>query len=82
LRGADAAVIATEWPEFAGLPWPAIRTSMRRPLIFDGRRLLDRAELERIGFELEAVGSAGPDVHAAVDARSDVDASATVPRRS
>lgn len=55
-RDADAMVIATEWPEFRQLDWKRIHDSMARPLVFDGRNLLDPAEMRRIGFEYHSVG--------------------------
>ena len=57
LRGAEVAIIATEWPEYAGLDWRSIRESMVSPVIFDGRRLLRSANLPGLGFRYEAVGS-------------------------
>ena len=41
LEGADAAVLVTEWPEFAELDWAEAATRMARPLIVDGRNFLD-----------------------------------------
>jgi UDPglucose 6-dehydrogenase len=32
LRGADAAVVATEWPVYRELDWAAVRATMRRPV--------------------------------------------------
>jgi UDPglucose 6-dehydrogenase len=61
LRGADAAVIATEWQVYRDLDWAAVRTMMRRPLIIDGRRLLPKAELRALGFAVERIGD-GVDV--------------------
>ena len=40
LRGVDAAVIATAWPEFARWDWATLAPLMRRPLIVDGRNVL------------------------------------------
>jgi UDPglucose 6-dehydrogenase len=54
--GADAAVIVTEWPELRDLARADIRDSMRRPLIIDGRNLLDPAEARKAGFAYEGVG--------------------------
>lgn len=54
--GADAIVIATEWPEFAELDWPRLRTSMRGRLLFDGRNLLDRAAATSAGFSYRGIG--------------------------
>jgi UDPglucose 6-dehydrogenase len=56
VAGADAAVIVTEWPELRDLPRAEIRDSMRRPLIIDGRNLLDPAEVRTAGFAYEGVG--------------------------
>jgi UDPglucose 6-dehydrogenase len=56
LRGADAAVIATEWPVYRDLDWAAVRATMRRPLIIDGRRLVPYAELRSMGYFVERIG--------------------------
>lgn len=56
LQGADAAVIATEWPMYRDLDWEALRQSMRRPLIIDGRRLLPEGNLRALGYVVERVG--------------------------
>jgi UDPglucose 6-dehydrogenase len=56
VTGADAAVIVTEWDELAGLASPTVRDAMARPLIIDGRNLLDPAETRRAGFAYEGVG--------------------------
>ena len=54
--GAEALMIATEWPEFKSLDWARLSRLMQRPLVFDGRNLLDRNEMERLGFEYYGVG--------------------------
>jgi UDPglucose 6-dehydrogenase len=56
LLGADAAVIATEWPIYRDLDWAALYTTMGRPLIIDGRRLLPETELRALGYVVERVG--------------------------
>ncbi len=56
VTGADAAVIVTEWDEFRGLASPAVREAMARPLIVDGRNLLDPAAARAAGFAYESVG--------------------------
>jgi len=58
LEGADAAVLVTEWPEFAALDWAAAAERMARPLLIDGRNFLDRKLLEAAGFEYEGIGRA------------------------
>jgi UDPglucose 6-dehydrogenase len=57
LDGADAAVIVTEWPEFAELDWEGeVKQRMREPLIVDGRNFLDREALRSSGFIYEGIG--------------------------
>jgi UDPglucose 6-dehydrogenase len=56
VAGADAAVVVTEWPELRGLATEAVRDAMRRPLIVDGRNLLDPAAVRALGFAYEGVG--------------------------
>ena len=53
---ADAAVIVTEWAELRHLASAEVRDAMRRPLIVDGRNLLDPAETRRAGFAYEGIG--------------------------
>ena len=55
-EGADVLIIATEWPEYRLLDWNKIKTSMRTPRIFDGRNLLDPAEMISLGFEYTSIG--------------------------
>ncbi|TML02019.1 MAG: UDP-glucose/GDP-mannose dehydrogenase family protein, partial [Actinobacteria bacterium] len=56
VSGADAAVIVTEWDELRGLASTDVRGAMARPLIIDGRNLLDPEETRRAGFAYEGVG--------------------------
>jgi UDPglucose 6-dehydrogenase len=57
VRGADAAVVVTEWPELREvLPSDEVRDAMARPLIIDGRNLLDPAAVVAAGFEYEGIG--------------------------
>ena len=57
LSGADAAVIATEWPELRAYDWSRAPHLLRTPLVVDGRRLLDPTVLRRSGLRYVAVGS-------------------------
>jgi len=58
LRGADAAVLVTEWAELADLDWAAAASSMRNALLVDGRNMLDPTELRAAGFTYEGIGRA------------------------
>jgi UDPglucose 6-dehydrogenase len=55
---ADAAVIVTEWDELRGLASEEVRQAMRRPLIVDGRNLLDPEHARAAGFTYEGIGRA------------------------
>jgi UDPglucose 6-dehydrogenase len=56
LEGADAAVLVTEWREFAEFDWAAAAERMARPLIVDGRNFLDPDALVKAGFRYEGIG--------------------------
>jgi UDPglucose 6-dehydrogenase len=60
LEGADAAVLVTEWPEFARLDWAAAAAAMRRPLLIDGRNFVDPAVAAAAGLEYEGIGLGDP----------------------
>ena len=55
---AHAIAVLTEWDEFQELDWKSVYGNMLKPaFLFDGRRLLNRVEKEKIGFEFYAIGS-------------------------
>jgi UDPglucose 6-dehydrogenase len=56
LEGADAAVLVTEWPEFAELDWPEVTKRMANPLLVDGRNFLDPKLVRDAGITYEAIG--------------------------
>jgi UDPglucose 6-dehydrogenase len=57
--GAHAVAILTEWDAFKDLDYQKIFDSMEKPAcIFDGRNILDRAALDKIGFKTYAIGKA------------------------
>ena len=56
-NGAHALAIITEWDEFVSYDWNKIYDSMSKPAhIFDGRNLLDKDEMESIGFTYQGIG--------------------------
>lgn len=60
LRGASAAIVATEWGEFVGLDWSRVRGAMVDPaIIFDGRNCLDADAVRAAGLSYMAVGRPG-----------------------
>jgi UDPglucose 6-dehydrogenase len=56
VRGADAAVIVTDWDELRDIARPEVREAMRNPLIVDGRNLLDPEVATKAGFVYEGIG--------------------------
>ncbi|EIE82514.1 hypothetical protein G6F46_005719 [Rhizopus delemar] len=58
-KGADAVVIVTEWDEFKSdvLDYSKIYENMNKPaFLFDGRLLVDAAQLRDIGFKVHVIG--------------------------
>jgi UDPglucose 6-dehydrogenase len=60
LRDADAAVVVTEWDALNELAFDDVAAVMARPLMIDGRNLLDPAALRAAGFVYEGIGRAVP----------------------
>jgi UDP-glucose 6-dehydrogenase len=56
VEGADAAVIVTEWPEFADLDLGDVKSRMANPVIVDGRNMLDPQAVRQAGFVYEGIG--------------------------
>ena len=56
-KGSHAVAILTEWDEFANYNWKKIYDSMKKPaFIFDGRNILDKNKIEKIGFIYKGIG--------------------------
>ncbi len=55
-EGCDALVVATEWDEFKRLDLDRARKALSHPILFDGRNLFDRKEMERLGWVYKSVG--------------------------
>jgi UDPglucose 6-dehydrogenase len=56
LRGADAAGLVTEWPEFCEIDWDEAGRLMRRRIVVDGRNALSPEMLRAAGFVYSAFG--------------------------
>jgi UDPglucose 6-dehydrogenase len=56
IDGADAAVLVTEWPEFAELDWAEVAKRMKTPLLVDGRNFLDADVVRAAGLTYEGIG--------------------------
>ena len=58
IKDAHATAILTEWDEFKTLDWSKVYDTMLKPaFLFDGRRLLDREEMEEKGFKFYSIGN-------------------------
>ncbi|MBP6304112.1 MAG: UDP-glucose/GDP-mannose dehydrogenase family protein [Bacteroidia bacterium] len=56
LKGADALLIITEWPEFRSPDFKQMGALLNNKLIFDGRNIYDLAEMNENGFEYYCIG--------------------------
>ncbi len=54
--GSEALLLVTEWEEFSRLDWQRIRQVMARPLVLDGRNLLDPKRMRQLGFQYLSMG--------------------------
>lgn len=52
----EALVIVTEWKEFRSPDFEVLKTTLKNPVIFDGRNLYDPVFLRNAGFEYFAIG--------------------------
>jgi UDPglucose 6-dehydrogenase len=58
VRGADLALILTEWSEVAQLGAERLRELMKCPVVVDGRNIFDPNEMRAKGFAYHSVGRA------------------------
>jgi UDPglucose 6-dehydrogenase len=56
LRGADALALVTEWSEFRAPDFRKMKKLMKRPVIFDGRNIYPKEELQKLGFTYYGIG--------------------------
>jgi len=56
LDGADALVILTDWQEFRNPDFAAVKTRLKKPVIFDGRNLFELDYISQAGFIYHSVG--------------------------
>ena len=57
-NNAHAIAVLTEWDEFKTYDWQKIYDNMLKPaFVFDGRNILNKEELEKIGFIYQGIGA-------------------------
>nr|WP_295085112.1 UDP-glucose/GDP-mannose dehydrogenase family protein [uncultured Roseateles sp.] len=56
LAGADALLLVTEWKEFKSPDFDAIKSSLKQPVVFDGRNQYEPALMKALGIEHWGIG--------------------------
>ncbi|CAM8397711.1 Ugd Predicted UDP-glucose 6-dehydrogenase [Candidatus Methylopumilus universalis] len=56
LKNANALIIVTEWTEFRSPDFALIKSSLKSPMIFDGRNLYDPKAVRALGFNYYPIG--------------------------
>jgi UDPglucose 6-dehydrogenase len=72
--GADALVVATEWPEFANLDLRYLRGLMRGDVLFDGRCIIEPAICTAAGLRYYGICATSRQTQMEAPARADEDA--------
>lgn len=57
IAGADAIVLCTDWDDYKSLDWSALKPLMKQLYIFDGRNMIDKSLVERLGFYYSGVAN-------------------------
>jgi UDPglucose 6-dehydrogenase len=58
LEGSDALLIVTEWRQFKSPDFDQIRSTLKQPVVFDGRNLYDPAMMKSMGIDYHGIGRA------------------------
>jgi len=58
-QDADAALILTEWPEFAHIDLPRLKRALKFPIVIDGRNLYRPETMAEHGFTYVSIGRPG-----------------------
>ncbi len=64
VRGADAILLLTEWPEILEMDWRQAKQLASGPCLFDARNALDPQQMRALGFQYMGIGR-----HASFDGR-------------
>jgi UDPglucose 6-dehydrogenase len=59
LEGADALAIVTDWNEYRHPDFARIKSTLRRPVIVDGRNLYSTSKMAELGFKYHSIGRLG-----------------------
>jgi UDPglucose 6-dehydrogenase len=58
LQTADALIVITEWNVFRSPDFDKIKSSLKNPVIFDGRNIYDPESMKELGFKYYSIGRA------------------------
>jgi len=56
LEGADALVIVTDWNEYRHPDFSRIKSTLRQPIVIDGRNLYSAERMRSLGFMYDSIG--------------------------
>ena len=56
MKGAEALIIATEWPEFRTPDFDQIERKLKNKVIFDGRNLFELSFMKKLGYNYKSIG--------------------------
>ncbi len=56
LEGADVLFLVTEWTEFRFPDWQKVKSMLKEAVVFDGRNIYDKTELQKEGFAYCGIG--------------------------
>ena len=54
---ADGIILVTEWNEFRLPSWSVIKKVVKTPVVFDGRNIYNRTDLQEAGFKYYCIGN-------------------------
>jgi len=58
MQGANAVLLCTEWQIYQQIDWRQMKALLNEPNFFDGRNMLDAAEMNAIGYYYQGIGYA------------------------
>ncbi|MBA2687143.1 MAG: UDP-glucose/GDP-mannose dehydrogenase family protein [Gemmatimonadaceae bacterium] len=58
LAGADALVVITDWNEYRHPDFVRVRSTLKRPIVIDGRNLYDPEQMKQLGIQYFSIGRA------------------------
>jgi len=56
VEGCDAVTLITDWKDFSYIDWEKAGSLMKKKIVVDGRNMLQKEDLEELGFQYKGVG--------------------------